>query len=102
MTLELTPVLSRTWDQDRSWTREVYERHDGYERCRDEQHERACLHIPSLGITTTARLGRLITPQVGAERKILTFAASGRAYEAATKRSSSASSTSTRLGFEPS
>jgi NADH-quinone oxidoreductase subunit F len=30
MTLELTPVLSRTWDQDRSWTREVYERHDGY------------------------------------------------------------------------
>src|SRR5215203_3161832 len=30
MTLELTPVLSRTWDLDRSWTREVYERHDGY------------------------------------------------------------------------
>ena len=30
MTLELTPVLSRTWDQDRSWTREVYEQHDGY------------------------------------------------------------------------
>jgi len=30
MTLELTPVLSRTWDQERSWTREVYERHDGY------------------------------------------------------------------------
>jgi NADH-quinone oxidoreductase subunit F len=30
MSLELTPVLSRTWDQDRSWTREVYERHDGY------------------------------------------------------------------------
>jgi NADH-quinone oxidoreductase subunit F len=30
MTLELTPVLSRTWDQDRPWTREVYERHDGY------------------------------------------------------------------------
>ena len=30
MTLELTPVLSRTWDQDRSWTREVYEKHDGY------------------------------------------------------------------------
>ena len=78
------------------------ERHDGYERCRDEQHERACLHIPSLGITTTARLGRLITPQVGAERKILTFAAGGRAYEAVTKRSSSASSTSTRRGFEPS
>src|SRR5215203_272346 len=30
MPLELTPVLSRTWDQDRSWTRKVYERHDGY------------------------------------------------------------------------
>jgi NADH-quinone oxidoreductase subunit F len=30
MTLELTPVLSRTWDQDRCWTREVYEQHDGY------------------------------------------------------------------------
>ena len=30
MTLELTPVLSRTWDQDRCWTREVYEPHDGY------------------------------------------------------------------------
>jgi NADH-quinone oxidoreductase subunit F len=26
----LTPVLSRFWDEDRSWTREVYERHDGY------------------------------------------------------------------------
>ncbi len=78
------------------------ERHDGDERCRDEQHELAYLHIPSLGITTTARLGRLITPQVGAERKILTFAAGGRAYEAVTKRSSSASSTSTRRGFEPS
>jgi len=30
MSITLTPVLSRTWDQDRSWTREVYERHDGY------------------------------------------------------------------------
>ena len=30
MTSPLTPVLSRTWDQDRSWTREVYEQHDGY------------------------------------------------------------------------
>ncbi len=30
MTSPLTPVLSRTWDQDRSWTREVYEEHDGY------------------------------------------------------------------------
>ena len=26
MTIELTPVLSRTWDVDESWTREVYER----------------------------------------------------------------------------
>jgi NADH-quinone oxidoreductase subunit F len=26
----LTPVLSRFWDQDRSWTRAVYEQHDGY------------------------------------------------------------------------
>jgi NADH-quinone oxidoreductase subunit F len=26
----LTPVLTRAWDQDRSWTREVYERNDGY------------------------------------------------------------------------
>ena len=30
MTATLTPVLSRTWDQPRSWTREVYEQHDGY------------------------------------------------------------------------
>jgi NADH-quinone oxidoreductase subunit F len=30
VTSPLTPVLSRTWDQDRSWTREVYEQHDGY------------------------------------------------------------------------
>src|SRR5215203_1341798 len=30
MTLELTPVLSRTWDLDRSWTRAVYEDNDGY------------------------------------------------------------------------
>ncbi|HEX7189730.1 MAG TPA: NADH-quinone oxidoreductase subunit NuoF [Actinomycetes bacterium] len=30
MSLELTPVLSRTWDQDRSWTLDVYERHEGY------------------------------------------------------------------------
>ncbi len=26
----LTPVLSRLWDQDESWTLAVYERHDGY------------------------------------------------------------------------
>ncbi|HEX6921462.1 MAG TPA: NADH-quinone oxidoreductase subunit NuoF [Actinomycetes bacterium] len=30
MTTTLTPVLSRFWDQDESWTRAVYERHDGY------------------------------------------------------------------------
>jgi NADH-quinone oxidoreductase subunit F len=30
VTISLTPVLTRTWDQDRAWTREVYERHDGY------------------------------------------------------------------------
>ena len=28
--MELTPVLSRVWDQPESWTRAVYERHDGY------------------------------------------------------------------------
>ena len=30
MSIALTPVLSRTWDQPRAWTREVYEQHDGY------------------------------------------------------------------------
>jgi NADH-quinone oxidoreductase subunit F len=30
----LTPVLSRFWDQPRSWTREVYERYDGYQALR--------------------------------------------------------------------
>ena len=30
MAITLTPVLSRNWDQDRSWTREAYERVDGY------------------------------------------------------------------------
>ena len=30
MTISLTPVLSRAWDEDRAWTREVYERFDGY------------------------------------------------------------------------
>ena len=30
MTVTLTPVLSRTWDIDRSWTRAVYEEHEGY------------------------------------------------------------------------
>jgi NADH-quinone oxidoreductase subunit F len=30
MSIALTPVLSRFWDEERSWTREVYERHDGY------------------------------------------------------------------------
>ncbi len=34
MTIELTPVLSRTWDVDESWTREVYEQHDGYDGLR--------------------------------------------------------------------
>jgi NADH-quinone oxidoreductase subunit F len=31
----LTPVLSRLWDQPGSWTREVYERFDGYQGLRD-------------------------------------------------------------------
>jgi NADH-quinone oxidoreductase subunit F len=30
VTITLTPVLSRMWDEERSWTREVYEAHDGY------------------------------------------------------------------------
>ncbi len=30
MALTLTPVLSRTWDVDESWTLAVYEAHDGY------------------------------------------------------------------------
>jgi NADH-quinone oxidoreductase subunit F len=30
VTITLTPVLSRTWDEDRSWTLEVYERFEGY------------------------------------------------------------------------
>jgi NADH-quinone oxidoreductase subunit F len=30
MSTVLTPVLSRFWDVDKSWTREVYERYDGY------------------------------------------------------------------------
>jgi NADH-quinone oxidoreductase subunit F len=34
MTAVLTPVLSRFWDQPQSWTREVYERHDGYQALR--------------------------------------------------------------------
>ncbi|MDQ1603873.1 MAG: NADH-quinone oxidoreductase subunit [Actinomycetota bacterium] len=34
MTATLTPVLSRTWGEDRSWTREVYERFDGYQGLR--------------------------------------------------------------------
>jgi NADH-quinone oxidoreductase subunit F len=34
MTATLTPVLSRTWGEDRSWTREVYERFDGYKGLR--------------------------------------------------------------------
>jgi NADH-quinone oxidoreductase subunit F len=31
---QLTPVLSRFWDQPQSWTREVYERYDGYQALR--------------------------------------------------------------------
>jgi NADH-quinone oxidoreductase subunit F len=30
MSVALTPVLSRFWDVEKSWTREVYERYDGY------------------------------------------------------------------------
>jgi len=30
VSVALTPVLSRTWDAPRAWTREVYEQHDGY------------------------------------------------------------------------
>ncbi|MGZ4639763.1 MAG: NADH-quinone oxidoreductase subunit NuoF [Actinomycetes bacterium] len=33
-TTALTPVLSRFWDQDESWTRAVYERFDGYKALR--------------------------------------------------------------------
>jgi NADH-quinone oxidoreductase subunit F len=34
MSAVLTPVLSRFWDQPQSWTREVYERYDGYQALR--------------------------------------------------------------------
>ena len=34
MSIALTPVLSRTWDLDRPWTREVYEDNDGYSALR--------------------------------------------------------------------
>jgi NADH-quinone oxidoreductase subunit F len=34
MSIELTPVLSRFWDEEKSWTREVYERFDGYQGLR--------------------------------------------------------------------
>ena len=34
MSSQLTPVLSRTWDSDRSWSLETYERHDGYDALR--------------------------------------------------------------------
>ncbi|MFP5336632.1 MAG: NADH-quinone oxidoreductase subunit NuoF [Actinomycetes bacterium] len=30
MATQLTPVLSQTWDDERSWTLETYEKHDGY------------------------------------------------------------------------
>ncbi|MFF0815113.1 NADH-quinone oxidoreductase subunit NuoF [Rhodococcus sp. NPDC003318] len=32
--MTLTPVLSRYWDEPRSWTLETYERHDGYRALR--------------------------------------------------------------------
>jgi NADH-quinone oxidoreductase subunit F len=34
MTIALTPVLSRFWDVEKSWTREVYEDYDGYQALR--------------------------------------------------------------------
>jgi NADH-quinone oxidoreductase subunit F len=34
MTMTLTPVLSRTWDQPESWTLPVYERNEGYQGLR--------------------------------------------------------------------
>jgi NADH-quinone oxidoreductase subunit F len=34
MAAQLTPVLSRTWDSDRSWSLETYERFDGYDALR--------------------------------------------------------------------
>ena len=34
MTMTLTPVLSRIWDQPQSWTLPVYERNDGYQGLR--------------------------------------------------------------------
>ena len=34
MAAQLTPVLSRTWDSDRSWSIDTYERHDGYDALR--------------------------------------------------------------------
>ena len=30
----LAPVLSAFWDEDKSWTLDVYRRHDGYEGLR--------------------------------------------------------------------
>ena len=38
------------------------QRQDRNECRRDERHELAYFHIPSLEVTSTAKLGRLITP----------------------------------------
>ena len=34
MSTELTPILTRFWDDPRSWTLETYEQHDGYQGLR--------------------------------------------------------------------
>ena len=34
MSTELTPILTRFWDDPRSWTLETYEKHDGYQGLR--------------------------------------------------------------------
>ena len=34
MTMTITPVLSRIWDQPQSWTLPVYERNEGYQGLR--------------------------------------------------------------------
>jgi NADH-quinone oxidoreductase subunit F len=34
VTVTLTPVLTAFWDEDRAWTREAYEGHDGYDALR--------------------------------------------------------------------
>ena len=34
MSTELTPILTKFWDDPRSWTLETYEKHDGYQGLR--------------------------------------------------------------------